>query len=210
MGLRFQRVLRIFPWLRINVSKGGLSGSVGPRGADVNFGRRGVTTNAGIPGTGISYRSRLGGHGGKIGVLALVAALGFAAFKNADRIGALFQHPPTSVAGAAKSLSASKTELKAQRTADAAAPASGIRYVHRGGSDLRDLSSHFRACAEEGVEGHPGRAAGNIRAVGASARWQHARLDAARACSAAIRRNRISPRHPPASRKRAARCPRAR
>lgn len=137
MGLRFQRVLRIFPWLRINVSKGGLSGSVGPRGADMNFGRRGITTNAGIPGTGISYRSRLGGHGGKIGVLALVAALGFAAFKNADRIGALFQHPPTSVAGAAKTLSASKSELKAQQTADAAAPASGIRYVHRGGSDLR-------------------------------------------------------------------------
>lgn len=141
MGLRFQRILRIFPWLRINVSKGGLSGSVGPRGADVNIGRHGVTTNAGIPGTGISYRSRLGGHGGKIGVLALVAALGFAAWKNADRIGLLFQHPPTSVAGAAKTLSASKSELAAERTAAAAAPASGVRFVHRGGSVLRDSPS---------------------------------------------------------------------
>jgi hypothetical protein len=140
MGLRFQRVLRIFAWLRINVSKGGISGSVGPRGADLNFGRHGVTTDAGIPGTGISYRSRLGGHGGKIGVLALVAALGFTAFKNADRIGALFQHPPTSVAGAAKTLSASKSEIRAQQTADEAVPASGMRYAHRGGSDLRDSS----------------------------------------------------------------------
>jgi hypothetical protein len=138
MGLRFQRVLRIFPWLRINVSKGGLSGSVGPRGADFNIGRHGVTTNAGIPGTGISYRSRLGGHSGKIGVLALVAALGFAAFKNADRLTSMFQHPPTSVASAAKTLTASKRELAAQNVANAATPTTGIRYVHRAGSDLRD------------------------------------------------------------------------
>jgi hypothetical protein len=138
MGLRFQRVLRIFPWLRINVSKGGLSGSVGPRGADINFGRRGVTTNAGIPGTGISYRSKLGSHSGKFGVLALVAALGFAAFKNADRIPSIFQHPPTSVAGAAKALTASKRELAAQNVADTATPTAGVRFVHRGGSDLRD------------------------------------------------------------------------
>ncbi|HVU21566.1 MAG TPA: DUF4236 domain-containing protein [Rhizomicrobium sp.] len=138
MGLRFQRVLRIFPWLRINVSKGGVSGSVGPRGADINIGRHGVTTNAGIPGTGISYRSKLGSHGSKIGVLALVAALGFAAFKNADRLTSMFQHPPTSVAAATKTLTASKRELAAQTVADAATLATGIRYVHRGGSDLRE------------------------------------------------------------------------
>jgi hypothetical protein len=138
MGLRFQRVLRVFPWLRINISKGGVSGSVGPRGADINIGRHGVTTNAGIPGTGISYRSKLGSHGGKIGVLALIAALGFAAFKNADRLTSMFQHPPTSVASAAKTLTASKHEVAAQHVTDAATPATGIRYVHRGGSDLRD------------------------------------------------------------------------
>lgn len=138
MGLRFQRVLRVFPWLRINVSKSGVSGSVGPRGADINIGRHGVTTNAGIPGTGISYRSRLGGHGSKLGILALVAALGFAAFRNTDRLTSLFQHPPTSVAGAAKTLTASKRELAALSIADAAVPARGLRYVRRGGSDLRE------------------------------------------------------------------------
>lgn len=141
MGLRFQRVLRLFPWLRINISKGGVSGSVGPRGADINVGRRGVTTNAGLPGTGLSYRSRLGGHGGKIGVLALVAALAFAAYKNADRLGAIFAHPPATVAEAAKTLSAPKRTLAAQRTADAAVPAMGTRFVRRGGSDLRDAPS---------------------------------------------------------------------
>ena len=117
MGWRFHRVLNIIPGLRINVSKSGLSGSVGPRGADLNIGRHGVTTNAGIPGTGISYRSKMGSHGSKFGVLALVAALGFAAFKNGDRITSLFQHPPTSVASAAKTLTAPKRELAAQNVA---------------------------------------------------------------------------------------------
>jgi len=137
MGLRFQRVLRIFPWLRLNVSKSGVSGSVGPRGADINIGRHGVTTNAGIPGSGLSYRSKMGGRGTWLGVLALVAALGYAAYRNADRLGMMAAHPPGSVAQAAKTLSATKRELGAQRVADAAAPASGIRYVRRGGSDLR-------------------------------------------------------------------------
>ncbi len=141
MGLRFQRVLRIFPWLRLNVSKSGVSGSVGPRGADINIGRHGVTTNAGIPGTGISYRSKLGSHSGRLGILALIAALGFAVFKNADRLTSMFQHPPASVASAAKTLTASKRELAAQHVADAATLTTGVRYVHRGGSDLRDAPS---------------------------------------------------------------------
>src|SRR5262249_36116104 len=117
MGLRFQRVLRIFPWLRINISKSGVSGSLGPRGAGVNIGRHGVTTNAGIPGTGISYRSKVGGHGSVLGVLALLTALGYAVYKNGDRIAALSQHPPTTVASAVHTLSAPKRELVAERTA---------------------------------------------------------------------------------------------
>jgi len=139
MGFRFHRVLNVIPGVRINLSKSGVSTSVGPRGADVNIGRHGVTTNAGIPGTGISYRSKLGGgHGGKLGVLALVAALGFAAFKNGDRIAALFQHPPKTVAAAATTLTASKSQLAAQSTANDATPTSGVRYIHRSGSALRE------------------------------------------------------------------------
>jgi hypothetical protein len=141
MGLRFQRALRIFPWLRVNVSKSGVSGSLGPRGADINIGRHGVTTNAGVPGTGISYRSKLGGRGSTVGVLALGAALAFAAYRNIDRITAVSQHPPATVAGAVHTLTASKRELAADQMAGAETTASGTRYVHRGGSDLRESPS---------------------------------------------------------------------
>jgi hypothetical protein len=138
MGFRFHRVLNVIPGVRINLSKSGVSTSVGPRGADINIGRHGVTTNAGIPGTGISYRSKLGGHGGKLGVLALVAGLGFVAFKNGDRIESLFQHPPKTIAAAATTLTASKSQMAAQNIANDAKPLTGVRYVHRSGSVLRE------------------------------------------------------------------------
>ena len=85
-GLRFQKRLRILPGLRINLSKSGASASVGPRGADVNIGRNGVTTNAGIPGTGLSYRQKVGKGRGWLGILLLVAALGWWAFQNQDQV----------------------------------------------------------------------------------------------------------------------------
>src|ERR1700744_4815255 len=95
MGFGFQKRLNILPGVRINLSKSGASASMGARGADVNIGRGGVTTNAGIPGTGLSYRSKVGKTGsGLIGVVALVAGLGFAAYKNIDKIGSLFVSPP--------------------------------------------------------------------------------------------------------------------
>jgi hypothetical protein len=85
-GLRFQKRLRILPGLRINLSKSGASASVGPRGADVNIGRDGVSTNAGIPGTGLSYRQKVGNGRGWLGILLLVAALGWWAFQNQDQV----------------------------------------------------------------------------------------------------------------------------
>src|ERR1700742_1298112 len=80
MGWRFHRVLNIIPGLvRLNVSKSGVSTSLGPRGADVNIGSHGATTNAGIPGTGLSYRQKLGvAHGSGVGVGLFIAALAFA------------------------------------------------------------------------------------------------------------------------------------
>lgn len=85
-GLRFQKRIRILPGLRINLSKSGASASVGPRGADVNIGRGGVSTNAGIPGTGLSYRQKVGRGRGWLGVLLLLAALGWWAFQNRDQV----------------------------------------------------------------------------------------------------------------------------
>jgi len=62
MGLRFQRRIKIFPGVYINLSKSGISASVGGKGATVNVGstgRRMVTL--GVPGTGLSYRMPLNG-----------------------------------------------------------------------------------------------------------------------------------------------------
>ena len=55
MGLRFQKRIRIFKGLTINLSKTGASLSVGGRGATVNFSKRGTKTTVGIPGSGLSY-----------------------------------------------------------------------------------------------------------------------------------------------------------
>lgn len=59
MGFRFRKSIKIFPGLRVNLSKTGASLSVGGRGASVNIGPRGTYGNVGLPGTGLSYRERL-------------------------------------------------------------------------------------------------------------------------------------------------------
>lgn len=65
MGFRFQKRISLFPGFRLNLSKSGVSASVGPRGADVNIGPHGSYMNAGLPDTGLSYRQKIGGvtHG---------------------------------------------------------------------------------------------------------------------------------------------------
>ena len=57
MPLRFRRTIRLFPGVRLNVSKSGVSNSIGTRGAWFTFGKRGTRTTVGLPGTGISYTS---------------------------------------------------------------------------------------------------------------------------------------------------------
>jgi hypothetical protein len=59
MGFRFRRSLRLAPGLRLNLSKTGLSATLGRPGASVNVGRRGVRGTVGLPGTGLSYETRL-------------------------------------------------------------------------------------------------------------------------------------------------------
>jgi hypothetical protein len=55
MGFRFRRTVRLLPGLRLNLSKSGVSASVGTRGAWLTFGRKGARATVGLPGTGISY-----------------------------------------------------------------------------------------------------------------------------------------------------------
>lgn len=55
MGFRFRKSVKILPGVRVNISKSGLSTSVGTKGAMVNVSKRGTRTTVGAPGTGISY-----------------------------------------------------------------------------------------------------------------------------------------------------------
>jgi len=59
MGFRFQKRIRIFKGLTLNLSKSGSSWTVGRPGASVNVWDDKVTGNVGIPGTGLSYRESL-------------------------------------------------------------------------------------------------------------------------------------------------------
>ena len=59
MGLRFQRRIRLFKGLTLNLSKTGASVSLGGRGARINFRGDKVTGMVGVPGTGLSYREPL-------------------------------------------------------------------------------------------------------------------------------------------------------
>src|SRR4051794_27910587 len=55
MGFRFRRSVKLFPGVRVNLSKSGASVSVGPRGAHYTVGPKGTRVTAGIPGTGLSW-----------------------------------------------------------------------------------------------------------------------------------------------------------
>lgn len=63
MGFNFRKSIKIAPGVRVNIGKKGVSSvSVGRRGASVNVGRKGARANVGIPGTGLSYSTKLGGR----------------------------------------------------------------------------------------------------------------------------------------------------
>jgi hypothetical protein len=56
-GLRFRKTISILPGVRINLSKSGVSTSVGGKGATLNVGRGKPKMTVGVPGTGLSYRA---------------------------------------------------------------------------------------------------------------------------------------------------------
>lgn len=64
MGWRFRKSFKIFPGLKLNLSKSGVSLSTGIKGFHLTTGNRGTYLNAGIPGTGIYNRQKLGGGSG--------------------------------------------------------------------------------------------------------------------------------------------------
>lgn len=60
-SLRFRKSVKLGPGVRVNFSKSGISTTIGPRGFTTTVGSRGVYRNVSIPGTGISYRTKVGG-----------------------------------------------------------------------------------------------------------------------------------------------------
>jgi hypothetical protein len=61
MGFRFRRSVRVFPGVRLNFSRSGISTTIGVRGASVRVGPRGSQLNVGLLGTGLSYHQPLAG-----------------------------------------------------------------------------------------------------------------------------------------------------
>ncbi len=60
MGFRFRKSIKIFPGVKINLSKKGFSSvSIGQPGATINIGGNGSRASVGIPGTGISYTEKI-------------------------------------------------------------------------------------------------------------------------------------------------------
>jgi hypothetical protein len=56
MGWRFRRTFKVLPGVRLNVSKSGISTSIGGAPFTVNLSSRGIQSTASIPGTGLSFR----------------------------------------------------------------------------------------------------------------------------------------------------------
>ena len=61
MGWRFRKSFRVIPGVRLNLSRRGLSATVGAGPLSMGIGSRGIYANASIPGTGLSYRKKLTG-----------------------------------------------------------------------------------------------------------------------------------------------------
>ena len=63
MAWNFRRRKKIAPGVYINMSKKGISTTVGPKGASMTFGPNGTYLNTSIPGTGMYNRQKIGGKG---------------------------------------------------------------------------------------------------------------------------------------------------
>ena len=59
--MRYRNRIKLAPGLNINLSKSGISSTVGPRGANINVGKDGAYLNTGIPGTGLYDRKKISG-----------------------------------------------------------------------------------------------------------------------------------------------------
>jgi hypothetical protein len=84
MGIRFQKRIKVLPGVTVNLSRSGVSTSLGPQGAKVTLGHGQRRTTVGLPGTGLSMTEvkRTEAHAGSaalpgvlVGVMLLVLVL---------------------------------------------------------------------------------------------------------------------------------------
>ncbi len=62
MSLRFRKRIKIFPGVWFNLSKSGISTSIGGKGLTVNLKDGKTKTTVGIPGSGLSYSETSSGN----------------------------------------------------------------------------------------------------------------------------------------------------
>ncbi len=60
MPFRFRKIFSLGKGMRLNLSKGGISSSIGKPGATLNIGKRGIRPTVGVPGSGVSYTPSTG------------------------------------------------------------------------------------------------------------------------------------------------------
>jgi len=61
MGFSFRKRIKLAPGITVNLSRSGVSTTIGPKGAKLTVGgKRGPRATVGVPGTGVSYSSALG------------------------------------------------------------------------------------------------------------------------------------------------------
>lgn len=77
MGFRFRKRIKIIPGLSFNLSKSGISTSIGGKGLTVNLKDGHTKTTASIPGTGLSYsETSTSGPGRPASALSAESGLG--------------------------------------------------------------------------------------------------------------------------------------
>ena len=60
MGFRFRKVIKIAPWVTLNITANGLSSvSIGGKGVTLNLGKKGAHATVSALGTGLSYGQKL-------------------------------------------------------------------------------------------------------------------------------------------------------
>lgn len=59
MGWRYRKYIKIAPGVKLNISKSGVSTTLGGKGASINVGKDGAYLNTSIPGTGRYNRQKI-------------------------------------------------------------------------------------------------------------------------------------------------------